>query len=93
MGWILLGIILQLIGFYALYNTSSKATLPSRGPGRWVQLHREGSRASGTIGLIVSFFPFVLALGFGAGIIGGTIVLMTVASLIIILSPLTITQK
>ncbi len=84
--------IILIIGFYALYNTSQKATLQKDIVSVWLQRNRNLSRAGGILCLLIAFVLFVLEQGIGAGILSGCILLMTVACLIIIICPL-ITQK
>ena len=76
-------------GFYALYNTSEKAVLQKNRVSVWLQHNRNISKIIGILFLLVSFALLIAEQGIGAGILTGCILLMTVACLIIILSPLT----
>ena len=87
--YILLAATLVLIaGFYALYNTSHKAVLQKDRVSVWLQRNRNWSKVIGIFCLLLSFALLVTEQGIGAGILTGCILLMTVGSLIIILSPL-----
>lgn len=87
--YILLPATVALIaGFYALYNTSKKAVLQKDRVSVWLQANRGVSKSLGIFCLLISFVLLVIEQGIGTGILTGFILLMTVGSLIIILSPL-----
>ena len=82
-------LLLTFAGFYALYNTSSRAEL---GQGRfdvWLQ-GLAFLKPAGVLLLIAGLVLTVLYKGLAAGILYWFIILTTVASLIIILCPLKI---
>ncbi len=82
-------LLLTFAGFYALYNTSSRAEL---GKGRfdvWLQ-GLAFLKPAGVMLLIAGLILTVLYKGLAAGILYWFIILTTVASLIIILCPLKI---
>src|SRR5690606_18341393 len=77
------------LGFFLLYNTSKKIELSqSLFIERWAQNRLTTGKVTGwllfTIALIISIIYF----GVGVGIFLFTVVLMTVASLIVLLAPL-----
>jgi hypothetical protein len=80
--------IILIAGFYALYNTSEKAVLQKDIVSVWLQRNRSVSKIIGILSLLVAFVLLAFEQGIGSGILTGFILLMTVACLIIILSPL-----
>jgi hypothetical protein len=87
--YIVLAATLVLIaGFYALYNTSNKAVLQKDRVSVWLQYNHGLAKVLGIFFLLASFALLVAEQGIGAGVLTGYILLMTVGSLIIILSPL-----
>jgi len=86
---IVLAILVQLVGFYALYNTSQRAELRKDKISSWLQRHRTFSTIAGLSFLASSFLFLIAVQGLGAAILNGCVLLMTIGSLIIILSPLT----
>jgi Mg/Co/Ni transporter MgtE len=76
------------IGFYAFYNTSKRAKLNSTKVDRWLQNHTLISAIIGFVSLVYSFGMLINYFGIAAGIFIGFIVLMTIGSLVIVLSPL-----
>lgn len=77
-----------LIGFYSLYSTSKRAKLNNTKVDLWLQNHTKISKLSGVSLLIAAFGLSVILYGIGAGIIVVFILLMTIGSLIVVLSPL-----
>ena len=84
----ILAIIIQLLAFYMLYNTSARAELRTDAFSLWLQQNRIVSKITGLVLLIGSFILLTLAQGLGSGILYGTVLLMTLASLIVLFAPL-----
>ncbi|WP_417444691.1 DUF3325 family protein [Joostella sp.] len=87
---IALASILIFIGFYCLYSGSKKATLNTSVIDNWFQKENENLKFVGPILLIAALVISVLEKGFASGIFLWFIILMTIGSLIVILSPLKI---
>lgn len=85
---IFIATIVQLLGFYILYNTSLRADLQTRVLRKWAQRYRTAARLAGATLIIISFLLFATAFSVATGLVTGTLVLMTVATLVIILYPL-----
>ncbi|WP_461533639.1 hypothetical protein [Sinomicrobium sp.] len=82
-------VIIAFMGFYAFYNASKRAVLSqSWWIAQWLQSHRPTSLALGWCMVLVGILLSVMHYGFGAGICAFVVVLMTVGSLIVIVSPL-----
>lgn len=82
-------VILSSLGFYMLYNTSKRADLSrSFFIELWVQDNPKAGKAMGLslnfIALVISLFYF----GIGSGIFLFFVILMTVASLVVLIAPL-----
>jgi len=82
-------LLLTFAGFYALYNTSSRAELTQGRFDVWLQSQALLKPAGVTL-LIVGLILTVLYKGLAAGILYWLIILTTISSLIIILGPLKI---
>lgn len=76
------------IGFYFLYSTSKRAKLNNTKVDLWLQNYTKISKLSGALLLIAAFGLSVILYGIGAGIFVAFILLMTIGSLIVVLSPL-----
>ncbi len=84
-----IAILLVIIGFYLLYSTSKKMDAPILlGFENRLVKYKLASKLVGLILLILSCILTINVFGFGAGIFLFLINLMTVASLIVLLSPL-----
>lgn len=76
------------LGFYTLYNTSKKAKLNITKVDKWLQHYPKISKLisliliTGSFGLLMNYY------GIGAGIFISFIILMTIGSMIIIITPL-----
>ena len=79
---------IQLLGFYMLYNTSARAELRRDAFSLWLQQNRIVSKVTGLVLLIGSFILLTLAQGLGSGVLYGTVLLMTLASLVVLFVPL-----
>jgi hypothetical protein len=82
-------VVISLLGFFLLYNTSKKADLSrSFFIELWVQDNPKAGKLMGllliSIALLISLFYF----GIGSGIFLFFIILMTVASLVVLIAPL-----
>ncbi|EKF55241.1 hypothetical protein I215_08351 [Galbibacter marinus] len=82
-------LLLTFAGFYALYNTSSRAELAQGGFDVWLR-SQSLLKPAGVILLVGSLILTVLHKGLAAGILYYFVILSTIASLIIILCPLRI---
>lgn len=80
--------LLVLIGFYSLYSTSKRAKLNNTKVDLWLQNHTKICRPFGILLLIVAFVLSAILYGIGAGIFVAFVLLMTIGSLIVVLSPL-----
>ncbi len=84
----LLAILSSLIGFYLLYNTSARADVRKDKVSLWFQRRPLLSKISGLTILFLSFIFFVIAEGFGVGMLFGFVSIMTCGCLIVLFSPL-----
>ena len=84
----LIAILASLAGFYLLYNTSARADVRKDKVSLWFQRQPLLSKIIGLTILLISFIAFVIANGFGVGLLFGFVALMTSGSLIVLLSPL-----
>jgi hypothetical protein len=80
--------LLIFFGFYGLYNTSKKAVLNNTKLDLWLQKHRKFSKLTGVVLLLAAHVLSCLHYGTAAGIFMALIILMTIASVIILLFPL-----
>jgi hypothetical protein len=81
--------LLVFVAFYLLYSTSKKMTGSGvLGFEKWVADHRSAVQYSSLALLIISLGLSIWLWGFGAGVFTFFILLMTVASLIVLLAPL-----
>lgn len=80
---------LVLIGFFSLYSSSSRAELTLQySLQRWVHKNQKQGMYFGIFCMMLSIIVAIAALGTGAGIFAFLVVVMTIASLVILLSPL-----
>ncbi|MGS2741186.1 hypothetical protein [Sinomicrobium sp. M5D2P17] len=80
---------ITFLGFYALYNTSKRAMLSrSLKIEKWMQVHGRESKAVGLSLLFIALVLSVFHYGIGAGIFAFFVILMTLGSLIVIVTPL-----
>jgi hypothetical protein len=87
-GMTLFALILQILAFYLLYNTSKRAQLRSDAFSLWLQGHASFSKTAGFLLLVIAFALFIAAEGLAVGMFIGFLALMTVGSLIILFAPL-----
>ncbi len=81
--------LLVFVAFYLLYSTSKKmAGVGVMGFEKWVVDHHSASQYVGLALLIISLGLSIWLWGLGSGVFTFIILLMTVASLIILLAPL-----
>lgn len=85
--------ILIFLGFYAFYSTSKRAKLNNTKVDIWLQNSPKVANAIGWGCIIGGFYVLIHHLGIGAGIFTAIIILMTVGSLIIVVSPLISKKK
>ena len=84
-----LSILIALIGFYMLYSTSKRAKLTLQYDfQKWVIENQKNSKIIGLTLLIVSAILSMFFLGFGAGLFSFLVVIMTIGSLVVLISPL-----
>ena len=84
-----LSVTLALIGFYMLYSTSKRAKLILQYDfQKWIIENQKNGKIIGLSLLIVSLLLSILSLGFGSGIFSFLVILMTMASLVVLISPL-----
>lgn len=82
---------LIFIGFYALYYTSKKTYVSyDKGFEQWIKKNTRSTKYFGLLLLLSAFFVLLLEQAIGSGTLIYFILLMTIGSLIIILSPLKI---
>lgn len=82
---------LIFIGFYALYYTSQKTYVSyDRGFELWIKKNTKSTKYIGLLLLLSAFILLLLEKALGSGTLVFFILLMTIGSLIIILSPLKI---
>ncbi|PKD18656.1 hypothetical protein APR41_17830 [Salegentibacter salinarum] len=82
-------ITITFLGFFILYNTSEKAVLTqSLFLEKWVQNNHLPSKFLGYTLLLIAFIISIPLFGIGAGISLYLTILMTVASVVILLAPL-----
>ncbi|KAB5488223.1 MULTISPECIES: hypothetical protein [Flagellimonas] len=83
--------LLIFIGFYLLYGTSQKMAMTgSLGLEKWIGGHAKISKYSGSALLIVSLGLSCIYWGAASGTFTYFVILMTIASLVILLAPLRI---
>ncbi len=80
-------LILTFAGFYALYNTSSRAELPQGSIEIWMR-SLTILKPVGLVLLLVSLLLTGIYFGLAAGILYWFVIVSTIGSLIILLSPL-----
>jgi hypothetical protein len=82
-------VVLSLLGFYLLYNTSKKVQLSrTLFIERWAQDNSTAAKYSGLLLFIVGLVISMLSFGIGSGVFLFFVILMTVASLVVLLAPL-----
>lgn len=82
---------LIFIGFYALYYTSQKTYVSyDRAFEQWIKKNTRPTKYVGLVLLLSAFFILLLEKALGSGALTYCILLMTIGSLIIIISPLKI---
>ncbi len=88
---ITIGAFLAFLGFLAPYNTSAKAILTGDSKLElWFRNNSSNAKIGGLLLLIASLLLVVMQKGIGAGTFMFFVILMTIASLIVLLSPLKI---
>lgn len=80
----------SLVGFYVCYNASARAALRKDKASVWLQDRPVLARISGSLLLVTSVILLIIHYGLGAGILFGFVTAMTTASLVTLLSPLTL---
>ncbi|HLT07581.1 MAG TPA: hypothetical protein VK014_08650 [Cyclobacteriaceae bacterium] len=82
-------ILLVSMAFYVWYNTSQKAILSRNNAlACWAQDNARVAKIVATFALTLSLGLSMTFYGFASGIFGFTVILMTIASCIVLLSPL-----
>ena len=83
-----ISIVLTLIGFYIFYVTAQKDRHAFHGKmKKWLIMHVRGARIIGAIALVIPFLLLIRTQGFGVGLFNAILLLMTVATLTIMLAP------
>ena len=86
---ITLAICLCFTGFYFLYGTSKRAELDSRQPFRkWIRKHENPAKLIGSALLLLSMMACIFSLGQASGFFSFLVILMTLASFQVLISPL-----
>ena len=84
-----LSVTLALIGFYMLYSTSKRAKLIFQYDfQKWITENQKSGKIIGLNLLIVSLLLSIFSLGFGSGIFSFLVIIMTMGSLVVLISPL-----
>ncbi|MEL4308024.1 DUF3325 family protein [Joostella sp. CR20] len=81
-------ILLVFFGFYAFYSTSKRAVLNNSKIDLWLQQKYSPLKLTGLLLLIISLGITILVKGFGAGTLLWIVILMTVGSLVVLITPL-----
>lgn len=82
-------ICLALVGFFILYSTSNRAELTLQYKLQtWVRAHNNLGTYFGVVLLVFSLILAIVYLGTGAGTFAFLIILMTTASLVVLIAPL-----
>ncbi|RZJ73371.1 hypothetical protein [Flavobacterium sp.] len=88
---ITIGTFLAFLGFLAGYNTSAKAILTGDSKLElWFRSNSANAKTGGLLLLVASLMLVIMQKGIGAGSFMFFVILMTVASLVVLLSPLKI---
>lgn len=82
-------LLLSFVGFYGLYNTSSRAELPNGTLELWLR-KQSFLKPAGLILLLASLVLTIINNGLAAGILFWFVIISTIASLVILLCPLKI---
>jgi hypothetical protein len=84
-----LSIILALVGFYMLYSTSKRAKLILQyNFQKWITKNPKKGKTIGLSLLIFSLLINILSVGFGSGIFSFLVIIMTMGSLVVLISPI-----
>lgn len=83
-----LAVSLTFIGFFLAYNTSKRAILVNGPVLRWARKNPRNTNITGILLLLIGLVFTVYTLGWTAGIFSYLVVLMTLASLTVLVSPL-----
>jgi hypothetical protein len=82
-------VFISSLGFYLIYNTSQKADLNrSEILEKWAQEHPQASKYIGVFLFAISLILSMIHYGISSGIFSFFVILMTVASMIVLLAPL-----
>ncbi|WP_335966661.1 hypothetical protein [Galbibacter sp. PAP.153] len=81
-------ILLMFMGFYALYSSSKRAVLNQSKFDLWLQEKYSPLKATGLLLITIALGVAILHKGFASGIFYWFIILMTLGSLIVLVSPL-----
>lgn len=83
--------IILFLGFYTLYNTSKKASLYTTFKmEKWFHRNENSGKIIGVLLLLIPFIILIPYRGLGSGILIWFILLMTIGSLTIIITPIKI---
>lgn len=83
-----LAVSLTFIGFFLTYNTSKRAILVDGPIRKWAKKNPGNTNIIGILFLITGLVSTIYTLGWTAGIFSYLVVLMTLASLTVLVSPL-----
>ena len=76
-------------GFYCCYNTSRRAVILRNYPiEKWLAANSQTANIMGLSFLFAGFFLSVIELGWGGGAFSFLVMLMSIASLIVLLAPI-----
>ncbi len=89
-----LSILLTALGFYSCYSTSKRAMLPKGNPVvLWASSNAKTSKYLGLFLLTFGLILCVINLGLGSGSFSFLVILMTIASIQVLIGPLFITNS
>ena len=80
--------LLFLLGFYLLYVTSERADVPASQLKNWARSRQSLFKFTGLALIVIALVYFMFYYGIGAGFFIAITLLMSIASLIILLVPL-----
>lgn len=89
----ILSIFTFLAGFFFVYNTSKRAKLGNSNIGKQLQKHPNTAKRLGLLSMIFSLCILIITYGLGTGIFYFLLVMMTIASMVIVISPLRSLKK
>ncbi|MFH6602134.1 hypothetical protein ACEZ3G_01500 [Maribacter algicola] len=85
--------LLVFFGFYSLYGTSKRVELSRSQINLWLHEHPKFSKVTGIVLLLLALIFSAMIYGMGAGIFTALVLLMTIASLVILVFPIFIKRE